>query len=97
MSGPPCHRLGDLCTGHDCWPPRPNATASPNVFCNKIPVHRLGDIWKVHCCPPPCHGGTTVGGSSTVFVNGRPCTRIGDPVNCGSNCGTGSPDVFIGG
>ena len=36
-------RLGDVCTGHGCWPPRPNVEASPNVFVNSIAVHRLYD------------------------------------------------------
>jgi len=42
-------RLGDICTGHGCWPPRQNIEASPNVFVNGRGVHRLGDAWAVHC------------------------------------------------
>lgn len=36
-------RLGDKCSGHDGWPPRPNIEASTNVFVNDLGVHRLGD------------------------------------------------------
>ena len=42
-------------------------------------------------------GSTTAEGSSTVFVNGIPAARIGDPVACGSACARGSTDVFAGG
>ena len=95
---PAVTRLGDQCTGHGCYPPRPNIQASPNVFCNGIAVHRETDGWAVHCCPPPvCHAGNLASGSSTVFVNGLECGRIGDPVDCGSVVAEGSDNVFCGG
>ncbi len=93
---PAVHRLGDICTGHACFPPRPNVQASPNVFVNGIPVHRLGDAWATHCCGSSCHASVLAHGSSTVFVNTLECARIGDPVACGSACATGSPNVFAG-
>lgn len=91
---PAATRLGDLCTGHDCWPPRPSCTASPNVYVNSIPWHRQTDGWSVHCWPPPCHAGVLVSGSPNVYVNNLQGGRIGDPVNCGSFVAQGSPDVF---
>lgn len=94
---PAVTRLGDNCTGHGCWPSRPSVSASPNVFVNGIPVHRQGDAWATHCCGPACHAGVLAAGSSTVYVNGKQCGRIGDPVNCGSNVAEGSPNVFAGG
>lgn len=95
---PAVTRLGDLCTGHTCWPSRPSITASPDVVVNNIPVHRLGDNWALHACPPsPPHGGVLAGGSSIVYANNLPVGRIGDPVSCGSSVATGSPDVFDGG
>ena len=66
-------RQGDKCTGHGCWPPRPNISGSPDVFANAIPVHRVGDQWAVHCCCTPkckCHPSTQCSGSPTVFSNG---------------------------
>jgi uncharacterized Zn-binding protein involved in type VI secretion len=42
-------RLGDMSTGHSCFPPRPNTEASPNVFVNGKGVHRVGDAWAIHC------------------------------------------------
>ena len=99
---PAATRLGDICTGHACWPPRPSVESSPNVFVNKIPLHRQGDGWATHCCTHPgvphgCHDSVLASGSSTVYVNGKQAGRIGDPVACGSSVATGSDDVFIGG
>lgn len=89
-------RLGDACSGHGCWPPRPNITASVDVFTNGIGTHRLGDAWAVHCCEE-CHPGITIAGSSSVFVNGVAVARLGDAVDCGSVCMVCSIDVFAGG
>lgn len=92
------HRLGDICSGHGCFPSRPNVSASPNVYVNGIPVHRQGDAWAVHCCPPPvCHDSVLASGSSTVFANGIQLGRVGDPVACGSVAASGSANVFAGG
>lgn len=91
-------RLGDICSGHGCWPPRPNCGASGDVFVNGLGQHRVGDPWEPHTCPPipETHAGNAASGSATVFVNGRAACRIGDAVDCGSTMATGSPDVFIG-
>ena len=99
---PPAARLGDICTGHECFPPRSNVAGSPNVFVNGKEWHRQGDGWSVHCCTHPkvphgCHGSSLASGSSTVFVNGLQAGRIGDPVACGSSVATGSGNVFAGG
>lgn len=90
-------RLGDICTGHGCYPPRANVNASPNVKVNGIGAHRVGDAWAVHgcgTCTP--HGSSQGSGSSTVFVNGMPLARVGDNVACGSSNATGSGNVFAG-
>lgn len=92
---PACCRFGDLCTGHGCWPPRPNDEGSPNVYCNTLRVHRQTDHWITHCCGG-CHDGHLAEGSPTVFVNNLECGRIGDPVDCGSYVAEGSPNVFVG-
>lgn len=90
-------RRGDACTGHGCFPGRPNTNASPNVFVNGIGAHRQGDAWGFHKCGKKGHQGALASGSSTVFVNGRPLGRIGDPVSCGSAAANGSGNVFAGG
>ena len=89
-------RLGDICTGHGCFPPRAGASASNNVFINSIRAHRLNDAWHVHCCDGSCHASRVASGSGTVFINGRPAARIGDNIACGSLIAQGSNNVFIG-
>ena len=95
--------LGDSCSSHNCFPNRPNDQASPNVFAGGIPVHRQSDHWTVHCCthsgiPHGCHDSVLASGSSTVYVNGLQCARIGDPIACGStDAGPGVPSVIVGG
>lgn len=89
-------RLGDRCSGHGCWPPRPSIEGSPSVFVNGRPALRVGDRWAVHCCPEisECHGSVQAAGSSTVFVEGRALARVGDAVACGTIVAEGSDDVF---
>ena len=95
---PAVTRLGDICTGHGCFPSRPSTGGSPNVSCNGIPVHRVGDSWAAHgCAVCATHGSILAAGSSTVSVNGKPLGRIGDSVACGSSVATGSTNVFAGG
>lgn len=94
---PASSRLGDLCTGHGCFPPRPSISASPNVFINNIRSLRVTDAYAVHVCGIVFHGSNVAQGSSTVFVNGLPMARIGDAIACGSAVAQGSPNVFAGG
>ena len=91
--GLPAVRLGDVCSGHSCWPPRPNTQGSPNVYVNKLPWHRVGDAWATHCCGLSCHDSVLATGSPTVRVNGIPAGRITSRVACGSVAVTGSPDT----
>ncbi|SMH59456.1 DUF6402 family protein [Azospirillum agricola] len=91
-------RLGDECTGHGCWPPRPNAGASGDVFVNGRGAHRVGDAWAAHTCPekPDTHAGVQATGAAAVHVNGRRLARVGDAVSCGSAVAGGSSDVVCG-
>lgn len=94
---PAVTRLGDLCTGHGSFPPRPSTGGAGTVFVNGVPVHRVGDAWAVHCSGPICHGATLAAGSATVFAEGQSVGRIADPVSCGSAVAAGSASVFAGG
>lgn len=99
---PAAARLGDSCTGHECFPPRSNTEGSPNVFVNGKPWHRQGDGWSPHTCTHPkvphgTHGGSLASGSSTVYVNGKQAGRVGDAVDCGGSVASGSGNVFAGG
>ncbi len=90
-------RLGDTCTGHGSFPPRASIEASTDVIVNGKGAVREGDAWAVHCSGKSCHGGSVSAGSSSVFVNGIPVARIGDPLDCGSSVATGSGNVSAGG
>jgi len=99
---PPVTRKGDMCTGHGCFPPRNSIGGSGDVFVNGIPAHRQSDGWESHGCPCPrtphgAHAGLLGGGSLSVYANGKPLGRVGDPVDCGSKVASGSSDVFAGG
>lgn len=94
---PAIARKGDTCTGHGGWPSRACDGASSDVFVNGIEVHRQGDHWVTHCnAEPECHDSTLSSGSSKVFINGKQCGRVGDPVACGSAIASGSSNVFAG-
>jgi uncharacterized Zn-binding protein involved in type VI secretion len=105
----PAVRKKDLCTGHDCYPPRPTKGCSPNVFYNSRGAHRLGDDLLGHCCitlskekdkekviVSGCHTGKTTSGSGSVFINSLSAVRVQDSVDCGSVMMTGSHNVYIG-
>jgi len=94
----PVTRLSDFCSGHSSFPSRPSSEGSGDVFVNGIGVHREGDAWSPHASPSPSppHSSVLAAGSSTVYVNGKQCGRIGDPVACGSVVVEGSPNVFAG-
>lgn len=94
----PMSSLGDRCTGHGNFPPRPSTSGSSNVFINGKPALRVGDSFAPHAPPNVTpHGGSVSVGSSTVSINGRGAARIGDPVSCGSAVAEGSADVSVGG
>lgn len=88
-------RVGDVCTGHGCWPSRPCDQGSSDVFVNGRGAHRVGDHWVKHKCGTE-HDSYLAEGSSTVFVNGIAVGRAGDRIACGSFIKVGSPDVFCG-
>ena len=91
-------RIGDECTGHDCWPPRISDQGSSNVFINGLGVVRVGDHWVNHTCTHDgeTHDSVGLAGSSKVFVNGIAVMRVGDPIACGSAVAQGSSNVFFG-
>lgn len=89
-------RLTDTCTGHGCWPSRPNSTASPSVHVDNLPVHRQSDSWETHCCGPLCHDSFLSSGSGSVYVENKQIGRVTDPIACGSTVQTGSETVFAG-
>jgi uncharacterized Zn-binding protein involved in type VI secretion len=92
---PASARLKDFCTGHGCFPPRPNNQASTDVSINGRGAHREGDSWERHSCGRgKGHSAQTLNKpSKTVFVNGKGLGNIGTAVDCGSTILTGSHNV----
>lgn len=98
---PKAGRLGDIASGHGCFPPTPIIAGSGDTFINGKPAARKDDAALLHACPCPymphgVHGRAIAAGSSNVSINGKPAARIGDAINCGGSVSTGSGDTFIG-
>ena len=73
---------------------------SPDVKVNGTGISRQGDNNTVHLLPPapcPSHAAPIASGSSTVFINGKGCGRIGDAISGCTSVATGSSNVFAGG
>lgn len=76
----------DVCSGHDCFPPRLPITWATTVKIENCPVERFGDILEIHCCPDgSCHAGIYIG-TNEVKIDGRAIQKEGDPITCGSTC-----------
>ncbi|MBF9000105.1 MULTISPECIES: PAAR domain-containing protein [Vibrio] len=98
---PSAARVGDIDTGHGCFPPTAVTAGSGDVFINGIASVRVGDPLQMHACPCPtmphgAHGRSMAAGSSTVKINGLAAVRVGDAVDCGGTIAVGSGNVNIG-
>ena len=94
---PAVTRVGDADVPHCSGMTR--AEGSPNVRVNSIPVSRQGDNNTGHLLPPaPCpgHSAPIAVGSTTVFINGKGCGRVGDAISGCTSVAEGSPNVFAG-
>ena len=73
---------------------------SGDVKVNGTGISRQGDNNTSHLLPPapcPSHAAPIATGSSTVFINGKGCGRIGDAISGCTSVATGSSNVFAGG
>ena len=96
-----CREGDDLSTGHVCDSiTQLDEPEQSTVFCNGILVARRTDKTVSHRFPPaplcPPHVAQVNEGSSTVFVAGLECARVGDSADAGEMI-EGSPNVFAGG
>ena len=94
---PAVTRIGDADVPHCSGMTR--AEGSPNVRVNSIPVSRQGDNNTSHLIPAlvcPPHTAPIAVGSTTVFINGKGCGRIGDAISSCTSVAAGSPNVFAG-
>lgn len=95
---PAVTRVGDADVAHCSGMVR--AEGSGNVFANGIAVSRQGDKNTTHLLPGspcPAHSAAIASGSSTVFVNGKGCGRVGDGISGCTSVAAGSQNVFAGG
>jgi len=73
---------------------------SSDVFVDGTGVSRQGDNNTSHLLPPvpcPSHAAPIAVGSTTVFINGKGCGRIGDAIAGCTSVATGFNEVFAGG
>jgi len=101
-----CSRVGDISTGHICYPGSAllapsSAPVTGPVFVNGRLGGRVGDLYSPHACPcancPPPHTIRPISqGPPNVYFNGRPPGRTGDMIGCGDTIGAGSFNVFAG-
>ena len=98
---PAVTRLGDLSTGHGCWPPTNLVqTAAKKSRVNGILV-ALTDPesqFATHVCGTVVHPQPEryiSSGASKSFIEGRPIARIGDNIGCGDAIAQGSPNTFV--
>jgi uncharacterized Zn-binding protein involved in type VI secretion len=70
-----------------------------SVIINGLPAAVVGSLYSPHApygSPHPPHNAATITvGSDTVFVEGIPLARVGDPLSCGHSIADGSPDVEV--
>ena len=95
---PAITRIGDADVPHCSGMTR--AVGSGNVFANGISISRQGDNNTSHLLPPipcPSHAAPIAVGSTTVFINGKGCGRIGDVIEGCTSVATGFNRVFAGG
>ena len=75
------------------------AQRSDNVKVNGIGISRQGDNNTPHLLPAPicpAHAAPIATGSTTVFINGKGCGRIGDAISGCTSVASGSENVFAG-
>ena len=94
---PAVTRKGDKDVTHCSTPTREGA--SPDVYANGKRISREGDTNDIHQLPgDPCpsHAAAITEGSTTVFINGMGCGRVGDAITGCTEVAEGSPNVFAG-
>ena len=93
---PAATRIGDADVAHCSGMTRAEGS---NVIVNGIGISRQGDNNTAHLLPgDPCptHAAPIAIGSTTVFINGKGCGRIGDAISSCTSVATGSSNVFAG-
>ena len=91
-------RLGDMSTGHGCFPPTPvNGSVASKTTIEGDPAAMQGSTHPDHACGNSVHAGRSIsGGSSKTTIEGKPAARIGDSIGCGDSMAQGASKTFFG-
>lgn len=96
---PAVSRIGDMSTGHGCFPPTPiSSTPVSKTRFNGILAAVVSSQHTTHVCGNTVHAGGARAisqGASKTFIEGNPAARIGDDIACGDTVAEGSPNSFI--
>lgn len=94
-------RLGDMSTGHACYPPTQlvKTTATKSYINGKlVGLKDPQSQFATHVCGNTVHPQSQryiIGGATKSFIEGKPIARIGDDISCGDACAQGSNDSFV--
>ena len=98
---PAVSRIGDMSTGHGCFPPTAlvKTPVSKTFFNGKLAsVVNSECLHAPHSCGIITHAGATrspSSGANKTFIEGKQAARIGDNIACGDAIAEGSPNSFI--
>jgi len=99
---PAASRMGDISTGHNCFPPTAIITTPvTKTYLNGLLAAVVDAELLKHKCGRSFHFSTRnrkiSSGSSNIFIEGKAAARIGDEIECGDNLGQGSSNIIFGG
>lgn len=98
---PAVTRLGDMSTGHGCFPPTAMIlTPVSKTYFNGILAGVMSTQcqFETHSCPPIVHPASErfiSSGASKTYIEGYKAARIGDSIDCGDAVAEGSSNTFI--
>jgi len=91
-------RLGDMSTGHGCFPPTAiDGAVAAKTTVEGDPAAMVDSTHPDHACGNTVHAGRKISsGSGKTTIEGKPAARIGDSINCGDAMGQGASKTFFG-
>jgi uncharacterized Zn-binding protein involved in type VI secretion len=90
-------KITDLTQGHTAPPTAIQSYSIFNVIVNGVSPVVVGDSYMPHPNPgSDVHPVYAIVGSPTVFINGIPVVREGDPLSCGDIAAVQAGNVFCG-
>ena len=90
--------LGDMSTGHGCFPPTAvNGAVASKTSIEGSPAAMVNSTHPPHACGNTVHSGRKISsGSGKTTIEGRAAARIGDSISCGDSMGQGASKTFFG-